>query len=561
MNRHFKNSIGLIAVTGALAAATSANAIDRYRFVPLRHMGSGGAATSSFVDNFAPPDTNGAVGYVNDSQGNTHACVWEGNPNGPGDYSLKLLPDIGGFNSVAHSADATVVIDTAAQIVVAGEAQDTAGVTKPVVWTQEPDGSFTPHVLTTLGGSYGSAANVMHYPQCNGTSCGDLAIVGTTQTAAGDFHATYWQQTPGGFRAIDLGTLGGQGSEAFAIDWSQCDPTNECSLHAVGRAQTASGAWHACEWIVHDDGYPTDPAFIAVDRNPGNAAGSWFMDTCGHGDHFAACGAALTANGHSVAFFDDKYWLPTLLTVPNANNTAADAIACTRYGNLIAGRAWNDPANTRAVIWNNLADIGTRVYPLEWIVEGAPPSAVISVAAIDSNRIFAGSYNEGGFSGITAPMLLIPDGTQLPDTVAVTLGDPEPNFRETDLWHAGDGNTLRIRTRNQDGDAASVEARVFGAAPLSGSYPNSIACRVTARITSSPGAMAQMDVQVYNFGSGMWDGVGVHAMSDVFGTMVERFATAGHENPNTGEVRIRLNFTPLTGKIKGVEIDQLTIGG
>jgi probable HAF family extracellular repeat protein len=71
----------------------------------------------------------------------------------------------------------------------------------------------------------------------------EAQVVGSSVPAKGSVvHATLWQNG----RAIDLGTLGGQESDAAAISAD--------GRHIVGVSSTASGKRHAVLWMLPMDG-------------------------------------------------------------------------------------------------------------------------------------------------------------------------------------------------------------------------------------------------------------------------------------------------------------------
>jgi probable HAF family extracellular repeat protein len=85
--------------------------------------------------------------------------------------------------------------------------------------------TLQPAVLPALGGGTAFATGV--------NSSG--VIVGSSTTAAGDFHAVVWRNG----RVQDLGTLGGGTSEAYAIDDQG---------RIVGESVAADGRYHAVMW-------------------------------------------------------------------------------------------------------------------------------------------------------------------------------------------------------------------------------------------------------------------------------------------------------------------------
>jgi probable HAF family extracellular repeat protein len=117
--------------------------------------------------------------------------------------------------------------------------------------------------LGTLGGGHSVAVAINNAGKvvgfsttATGTSCPNLPIAGC--------HAFLWD----GSSMIDLGTLGGDFSEATAIN-----PAG----HVVGRSTTASGDVHGFYWdgVMHDLGTLGGTMSLAYDVNPaGQVAGS-----------------------------------------------------------------------------------------------------------------------------------------------------------------------------------------------------------------------------------------------------------------------------------------------
>ena len=528
-----------LAVGACLVASSSVViGMDRYKFMPLPHLGYGGEARS-----FSANNTQTTVGQVRDAQGNTHACLWSSS-NG---WALQLLPDLGGSNSVANGG---VSIEDGAghhTHVFVGAAETPAGVMKPVLWTEESDGSFTRHVLPTMGGPAGVLSATA---ACNG---GGACVVGSSQITNGDVEATFWRQTPGGFQAVNLGTLGGRNSQALdiVIDFASA------GIVIAGSAQTASGLWHAALWRSMDDGM----TWTIEDRHPGGAM-STFAGTSEHGGCVDAAGTAQSANGRSMGISFNDCAGPFGLLAPGFGNTAAQDVLSTPYGSRAVGSAWNDVATPQGVVWNSVRSLArTQAYLLSGPLGnyGADIFAGMngSVNAIGPGAIVGSFLDTSAGTGMQSPLALIADGAELPDLVDVTAGVPELRFSETDLWHANDGHTLRIRSQNQNGDAVSFDARFF-LKSVQGFRVEIAGLDIRARIAGSPGATAQAEVQVYNFQTNTWDTAGVLPCYTYWNdaSMLLRGITL---ETDTGEIWVRVNLSRLSGNIRGYEIDSVIL--
>jgi hypothetical protein len=550
MFQQYVHSLRAITILGILAACLPAQAIDRYVRKDLPHLGFGGEA-SSWREKADAEGLMAVIGRVGTSNGSQQAALWLS--DGMGAFSLTLLPGTGGPNSRANG----IVFDDGTGPHIVGAAQTPNGTWKPVLWSVKVDGIVGPETLATLGGAGGSAADAR---RCAYPLCGGVWIVGRSQTEDGSFHATAWHRDGSGVvETHDLGTLGGAESEATALSIDR-----EGGVVVVGRSQTSTGEVHGMACFVTNYGVAA-----RSDLHPGGVASGltgiaiyYNENELGLG-RTVASGTARLATGRSMGIlYNGHAGLGDNLTVSGFHNTSTTGIVGTRYGALITGSAWDNPLNTQAVVWNSVASIGTtRAYPASALVDHPLADDIAFVTEVSSRAMvgaFLDEYVEGGME----PLALIADGTEMPDVVTVPLGQPENHFSEMDLWHEGDGRTLRIRSQNNQGDRAVVETSFYEDENQDGDFEDRGERRmsVRTRVLGSPHATARVGVQVFNFSLSQWDDVGVPY---VFSLKYEDFqsivAAGNHINSATGEVRVRLMFSPLAKGIQGYEIDRVSL--
>ena len=145
--------------------------------------------------------------------------------------------------------------------------------------------------IGSLGGSQSAAYDVGWMAQ---------AIVGRAQTTSGAYHAF----SDGDQGRLDLGTLGGRDSTAFAVS----------GLLAVGQAQTASGQYHAFAFSYLDK----------VMTDLGTLGGTWSAayDT----DSYTVVGASRTAGDARIRAFQFVNGLMTALTFDTGGDSAARGV-------------------------------------------------------------------------------------------------------------------------------------------------------------------------------------------------------------------------------------------
>lgn len=542
-NQEVRSSIfRTLTILAACTLFASAFGISRYSFRALQHSGFGGAVLGIWGD-------SSTCGVDDNVLGNTQACVWRSSNN----WELELLPAAPGTNSAAN---AVCNDGSPAVFYVVGSSETPSGVMKPVYWTEDLPAVFTVHLLPTLGGARGEVRGVYGVRR-NGNQV--WFLIGGSQTSSGEMHATLWRDAnqDGQFSTeemIDLGTLGGPNSEVLAARAWDGDYGFD-GVGIVGRAQTPSGQWHAVNWAEGPFG-----TFNIVDRYPFGVT-STFTQLGGFDTHRVACGATLTANSSSIAFKEAwAEFMPIPLAVPGFHNTTASACNGTPYGDVTVGSAWNETTSPLTIAWNTIDALSrTRPYPLSLMFDGFEQGSKFTVQDIGRGAM-VGSNKPTGME-FDAPMALVADGTQLPDIVKITKGRPEAKYNETDLWHASDGKTIRIDSSNRTGQSIiSLDLSFHEDENADGDFDDPGEGRFRTRIIGNANASAQVDLQVFNFGSSTWDTIGTRTACLWFCDYVDYITTPGHVNPITGEVRVRATFTPLTGSVKSVEIDQLVIG-
>jgi hypothetical protein len=321
----------------------------------------------------------------------------------------------------------------------------------------------------------------------------------------------------------------------------------------VGSADTSTGQSHASQWILD----PADPlSFVQiVDQHPGGSSSVWndFQNP-------SAAGTARTANGQSLGFFAAP--LQPLTPLQGLRNSSADGIVPTQYGARIIGVSWDNPTQPLAGLWNHIASLNrTRGYPANAVMYccASQDMGTINLFRAIGNRVIAGSGVDSTLPGRTQPVLLIADGAEMPDVVAVRVGQPAQQFNETVAWRAGDGNTLGIRSANSDGDRAVIEMSFFGGQALS-----NIQSMIRARAVGDTGSIAQMTVDVFNFGSGAYDpgceaAVCTPTATTQWATFPASITAANHVDANTGEIRLRFTFNASTKGVRGYEIDAVSV--
>lgn len=186
-------------------------------------------------------------------------------------------------------------------------------------------------------------------------------VAGTAETSNGELHAFAWTQTGG---MLDLGTLGGNSSEAWAI--------NDAG-QAVGSSKLLSGATHPFIWDqtegMQDLGTLGGARSLAYDINEGGQV----------------VGSSLDTNGDTRAFI----WNEALgMQDIESLGDISGAFGINDAGQ-IAGVNVNENGETRAVLWNPIDRTTPEiVYNLEqsslWPPNHKMQRAISGISATDN---------------------------------------------------------------------------------------------------------------------------------------------------------------------------------
>ena len=383
--RLIKTSRGIMSIAPALGAAAfgvicagSVSAQDAWPSVPdatMTDLGTLGGTFSSAVAVSADGSVIvGRAQQADDAGGNTHAASWV-------DGTVTDLGTLGGDTSGAQavSADGGVIVGRAynaddeqhaaswvggeivdlgtleggnrseATIVsadgniIVGRARNASRKWHAVLWERAPEGQVQRAAtdLGTLGGDSSEAYAVTVIAD------GGVIIVGRAQTVGDNYHAAFWHSgSPVG--ATDLGTLGGTSSVASAV-------SADGSV-IVGMAQNAVGDQHAVSWVVS----------VAEESISFNDLGTLGGDT--------SSAEAVSADGSVIVGFarnaDDEQhaasWVDgstTATDLGTLGGTYGYALAVSADGSVIVGNSENADNNEHAVAWidgsTTATDLGT----------------------------------------------------------------------------------------------------------------------------------------------------------------------------------------------------------
>ena len=337
--RLIKTSRGIMSIAPALGAAAfgvicagSVSAQDAWPSVPdatMTDLGTLGGTFSSAVAVSADGSVIvGRAQQADDAGGNTHAASWV-------DGTVTDLGTLGGDTSGAQavSADGGVIVGRAYN---ADDEQHAAS------WV---GGEIVD--LGTLEGGNRSEATIV--------SADGNIIVGRARNASRKWHAVLWERAPEGQvqrAATDLGTLGGDSSEAYAVT-----VIADGGVIIVGRAQTVGDNYHAAFWHSGSPVGATDLGTLGGTSSVASAVsadGSVIVGMAQNavGDQHAVSWVVSVAE-ESISFND----LGTL----GGDTSSAEAVSAD--GSVIVGNSENADNNEHAVAWidgsTTATDLGT----------------------------------------------------------------------------------------------------------------------------------------------------------------------------------------------------------
>jgi probable HAF family extracellular repeat protein len=311
---------------------------------------------------------------------------------------LGFLPGSNASQATGLSADGTAVVGNST----------VGGVNRGYVWFNG--------TMTDLGSLIPGGATVINAVAPNG-----LLPVGSSLTASGYSHAVI--SVPG---LVDLGTLGGNASEAYSVTDSGV---------VVGRAQTAAGDYHAFRYdtAMHDLGTLGGPTSAAYGVS---ADGTIVVGTSDNGttqDAFLWTGGTMTDLG-SLA--------------PGAGSSAT---AISADGHVVVGSAGTGTPGEfhafRLVVGGTMADLGTLGGTISYASAVSADGSVVvgtSTTATATSEAFrwttasgmksvSGLLNSAGVN-ITGWTLDTASGVSADGSVVVGSGtDPNGN---TQAWLA-----------------------------------------------------------------------------------------------------------------------------
>ena len=298
------NSSGQVVGYSLLPVAGIVENAFNWQSSQMQNLGTLGGLRSRALD---INDSGEIAGYAQNSNGNYLPAVWAGN-------SITALPTLGG------AAGSAVAINNAG--IAAGASITAAGASHAVIWS-----GGTANDLGTLGGTYSFAYDINqsgivagtafdsankekaclwnsgrtidlssvsggYFTAARGVNDSGQVILWGMPIGATSNHATFWDGDPQN-SAIDLGTLGGSESWAYALNNNG---------YVVGSASTPRDSeTHAFVW---DGSEKTDL---------GTLPGGYFSSAFGINDQGIIVGFSLDASGNTHAV----EWVPISVPEPS----------------------------------------------------------------------------------------------------------------------------------------------------------------------------------------------------------------------------------------------------
>jgi len=370
---------------GVTPLANAANAV--YIFSDLGTLG-GNYSSANAINN-----ADQVAGYSTTTGNAAQATVW----NGATATDLSTLTAIGIGTLGGRTSGATAINNTG-QVV--GYSATTGGATHATLWS---GGTTTD--LGTLGGHYSAASSINNNNQVAGSSYTTVTDAYNNQV----YHATLW--TAGTAATItDLGTLGGNNSNAFAInkagqvagfsDTTVGSPDQHATLWSGGNITdlgTLGGHYSAATGINNAGqvaGYSTTAGDAAQYATLWNVNGKTItsLDTLG-GQAFASA----INNAGQVAGWSYTTGNPydSHATLWNVNGTAA-----TDLNSLLSSKAIN--AGWLLTSANGINDNGWIVGDAINNITGQQHGFLLSVATVPEPETYAMLLAGLGLLGFTA---------------------------------------------------------------------------------------------------------------------------------------------------------------
>ena len=524
-----------------LCMIRSALAIEKYAAVPLTDDGLG-STTRGLTK--AGAGTLDVVGSKQKGDGTVGAMYWSiavdpSDPSGNTVYATEL-PKPPGMS--AWATGIAFMGGDPNRPIICGYTGTTAvndGTLRAVIWRRNPSGQF---VNTT----FDDQAAVAHAIVTRNTPLGLIIVVcGKFQLSNGEWHACLWKISNQGTQRTDLGTLGGQFSEAMALLYVGGD---NGVFRVVGNAQRSNGRTLAAYWFVarlmEEEGIFY---FVKALQTPPGAESNAVYVGSATGGVWKTSGFIREPNGStSASVWINQGEIPTGFVsqlyrdvLGHAGDTTANGIFDFNHDAndiLVVGTAQNSTGRQRGVGALPFNQPFDSPFRLDALRAGDPALEwnAIALNAVEPGGAIAG---EGLFSGSAAPQatLFLPTNIEVPQNYTIVIG---PNIFDNirNVWQE-DGNALRFAPqRNGSVDRISIDFTSAGFSAPSCRAPRrlTLVSRIMPRNANATPS-ATLTLQLYDSSAGQWVNVATRIMAsdEFFHSLVieipnaERFAVSG----------------------------------